>query len=167
MSAHCDIHGCDLVYPAGTWPLGECHACVLEAEKERLREALEAIAGPSPRSTRPEVEQLRDAVKWRQGVARDALVRDAVVCEARVARRMCEGKVAERVTAARLTELHRGGPYPTTFEQIAERVTEGRDIGWYSEDFLVGEVERLETENERLKVEARDSSSEDVRREDG
>jgi hypothetical protein len=41
---------------------------------ERLVEALRRIAGPSPRSQRPEVEQLRDAVKWRQGIARDALV---------------------------------------------------------------------------------------------
>ena len=38
-----------------------------------LTETLELIAGPSPRSHRIEVEQLRDAVKWRQGVARDAL----------------------------------------------------------------------------------------------
>jgi hypothetical protein len=44
------------------------------ADRDAALEALRQIAGPSPRSQRPEVEQLRDAVKWRQGIARDALV---------------------------------------------------------------------------------------------
>jgi hypothetical protein len=50
VSAECNIHGCDLVYPPGSWPLGECQVCTVEAaleacraEKERLREGLEAI----------------------------------------------------------------------------------------------------------------------------
>lgn len=43
MSAHCSKHGCDLVYPPGTWPLGECRECVLDAEVEQLRDAIRDI----------------------------------------------------------------------------------------------------------------------------
>lgn len=43
------------------------------SEIERLREALRQIAEPTPTSHRREVDQLRDAVKWRAGIARDAL----------------------------------------------------------------------------------------------
>lgn len=44
MSAHCSTHGCDLVYPEGSWPLGECRECVLEASLAEAREALEPFA---------------------------------------------------------------------------------------------------------------------------
>lgn len=47
-----------------------------ESRIELLRVALTEIAGPTPTSHRKTVDQLTDAVKWRQGVARDALVRD-------------------------------------------------------------------------------------------
>lgn len=49
----------------------------LEAALREAEIALKEIAGPSPRSTRPNVEQLTDAVKWRQGIARDYLARAA------------------------------------------------------------------------------------------
>jgi hypothetical protein len=37
--------------------------------------ALEQIAGDAPTSHRRALDQLRDSVKWRQGIARDALVK--------------------------------------------------------------------------------------------
>ncbi|MDQ5822213.1 MAG: hypothetical protein M3540_12300 [Actinomycetota bacterium] len=39
------------------------------------REALEQIAGPTPTSHRKTDDQLTDAVKWRRGMARDAIVK--------------------------------------------------------------------------------------------
>lgn len=47
----------------------------LEEQLEALVETLEQIAGPTPTSHRKTVDQLNDAVKWRQGIARDALAR--------------------------------------------------------------------------------------------
>jgi hypothetical protein len=51
MSAECHKHGCDIVYPEGTWPVGVCQVCELEAkllaaldERDALRVGLEAIA---------------------------------------------------------------------------------------------------------------------------
>jgi hypothetical protein len=32
MSAECQKHGCDIVYPEGTWPVGMCQVCELEAK---------------------------------------------------------------------------------------------------------------------------------------
>jgi len=36
VSAHCEKCGCDLVYPPGTWPLGECPVCAKAAEIDCL-----------------------------------------------------------------------------------------------------------------------------------
>lgn len=47
----------------------------LEEQLEAVRQVLEQIAGPTPTSHRKTVDQLTDAVKWRQGMARDALTR--------------------------------------------------------------------------------------------
>jgi hypothetical protein len=58
---------------AGNESAAEAAIVRLQRKLAERDEALRQIAGPSPRSHRPEVEQLRDAVKWRQGVARDAL----------------------------------------------------------------------------------------------
>ena len=40
MSAECGKCGFDIVYPPGTWPVGECLNCKQNAEIDRLREAL-------------------------------------------------------------------------------------------------------------------------------
>ena len=55
MSAHCNTCGMDIVYPEGTWPLGTCTRCDMEADRDLwkqfaldtrgpLTEALELIA---------------------------------------------------------------------------------------------------------------------------
>ncbi len=54
----------------------------LKDQNQRYEKTLAEVAGPSPRSQRKEVEQLRDAVKWRQGIARDALAREALAGDA-------------------------------------------------------------------------------------
>ena len=35
MSAHCEKHGCDIVYPSGTWPLGVCPVCEVETKLDK------------------------------------------------------------------------------------------------------------------------------------
>ena len=36
MSAECSRCGSDIVYPVGTWPVGECERCVFEDKLEAL-----------------------------------------------------------------------------------------------------------------------------------
>lgn len=43
MSAECGKCGFDIVYPPGTWPVGECLNCKRADEIERLRAALTKI----------------------------------------------------------------------------------------------------------------------------
>lgn len=54
MSAECQKHGTDIVYPPGTWPVGVCPECehedegarlhaLLDAAREALRETLDAL----------------------------------------------------------------------------------------------------------------------------
>lgn len=40
MSAECSKCGSDIVYPEGTWPIGECQVCYLRAAVERYAAAL-------------------------------------------------------------------------------------------------------------------------------
>jgi hypothetical protein len=55
VSAECHIHGCDLVYPEGSWPVGVCDICEsedvigkLRRERDRYKAALHEIAdGPN------------------------------------------------------------------------------------------------------------------------
>ena len=42
MSAECSKHGTDIVYPAGTWPIGVCPVCEAESERATLVEIAEA-----------------------------------------------------------------------------------------------------------------------------
>lgn len=37
MSAECHVHGCDLTYPEGSWPVGSCPRCEAESEVAVLR----------------------------------------------------------------------------------------------------------------------------------
>jgi hypothetical protein len=55
-------------------PVGTREREVTAAE-QIFREALQQIAGATPTSHRRQIDQLTDAVKWRQGIARDALAR--------------------------------------------------------------------------------------------
>ena len=43
MSAHCDTHGCDLVYVEGGWPLQECPECKLELAVQALQRRLSKL----------------------------------------------------------------------------------------------------------------------------
>lgn len=43
MSAECDKHGTDIVYPPGTWPLGVCPECEHELTEKALRDENEIL----------------------------------------------------------------------------------------------------------------------------
>jgi hypothetical protein len=42
MSAHCSTCGTDIVYPEGSWPLGECPVCTRDERIVRLERVVEA-----------------------------------------------------------------------------------------------------------------------------
>lgn len=47
MSAECGKCGSDIVYPAGTWPVGECPSCTRDERIAALEGALRSIADGS------------------------------------------------------------------------------------------------------------------------
>lgn len=43
MSAECNRCGCDLTYPAGSWPVGRCEPCDLRASVQTLTSAIDRV----------------------------------------------------------------------------------------------------------------------------
>lgn len=43
MSAECSTCGFDLVYPVGTWPIGECQACEDRAALQKAEDVLSCV----------------------------------------------------------------------------------------------------------------------------
>jgi hypothetical protein len=43
VSAECYIHGCDLVYPEGSWPVGECPECRYQKKLDEAWDIVGAI----------------------------------------------------------------------------------------------------------------------------
>lgn len=57
MSAECYIHGCDLVYPEGSWPVGECPECRAQKELDEANARIAVLEAASPKEPTPGEEQ--------------------------------------------------------------------------------------------------------------
>lgn len=60
MSAECHTCGSDLVYPEGTWPLGECPVCTRVKEADELRARVEQLE--------EELAKKEESVEWLRAV---------------------------------------------------------------------------------------------------
>jgi hypothetical protein len=81
MSAHCDTCGNDLVYPPGSWPLGECPCCKRDEEISRLRRyisVLETVRGDVMLLLTWLDRDAADSLNWTDGRKRRNLVESSV-----------------------------------------------------------------------------------------